>query len=244
MLVVQIHGSKRWRSYGAPIRSPVEEHRRGQVLPTEIVCEYLLKPGDILYLPRGDIHDAVVVEGKNSVHLTIAINPRRGVDFLSWLAKLATEDESLRMDLTRLGGERGLRRHERQLKERLRNIVNSASLSAYLNSDDSERPPRSLFSIGQDDRLAGDTFIVPAPRRRIPLLTDDKEDVSVTIGGEQYRLSAPARRALSLLLERNGLKFEELLTALGTTAVEETLRKAVLELVKHGLAALEPTPEK
>src|SRR5262249_28099490 len=53
VIVVQIHGSKRWRSYGTPIPFPVEKQGREQVLPTEIVWEGVLESGDLLYLPRG-----------------------------------------------------------------------------------------------------------------------------------------------------------------------------------------------
>src|SRR5262249_34111867 len=136
--------------------------------------------------------------------------------------------------------EAALRQHEIRLKERLRTLVDSTSLGAYLDSEDRERPPRALFTIGQDDKLGEDTFVVPAPRRRTPLLTEDDDEAVVAIGGEQSRLSAAARRILSLLLDRNACRFGELLVALGATAGEETLRNAVLELVKQGLAALEP----
>jgi ribosomal protein L16 Arg81 hydroxylase len=238
VLVVQVHGSKLWRSYGTPNPFPVEKRHRDPVLPTEIVWEGLMEPGDLLYLPRGEVHDAAL-EGKNSVHLTIGITARRGLDLLDWLADQATDDELLRMDLTRLGGEAALQRQETRLKERLHALIDTVSLAAYLDSDDLERTPRTLLSIGQDDRLGEDTFIVPAPRRRTPLATKDEGEVAVTIGAEQHRLSATARRALSLLLERNGLRFGEFPPALGALDREESLRKGVLELVKHGLAALE-----
>jgi hypothetical protein len=96
-----------------------------------------------------------------------------------------------------------------------------------------------LFSIGQDDRLDREIFVVPAPRRISPLLTENEGEVAVTIGGEPYRLSVTARRVLSLLLEPNGLRFQEIFVLLGATVSEEALQKAVLELVKQGLAALE-----
>ena len=240
VLVVQVHGSKRWRSYGTPIPFPDEGIKKNkQDLPTEIVWEGLLEPGDLLYLPRGEVHEAML-EGKNSVHLTIRIVPRRGSDFVRWVAKQASADELFRMDLTRLGGEAALRRHETRLKERLHILIDSTSLAAYLDSDDQERTPRALFSIGQDDQLGEDTFVVPTLRRRTSLLTEVEDEVAVTIGGEQYRVSAAARRVLSFLLDRNGLRFGELLVVLRGAMSEETLREAVLELVKRGLAALGP----
>ena len=103
VLVVQVHGSKRWRSYGTPIPFPDEGIKKNkQDLPTEIVWEGLLEPGDLLYLPRGEVHEATL-EGKNSVHLTIRIVPRRGSDFVRWVAKQASADELFRMDSDPVG---------------------------------------------------------------------------------------------------------------------------------------------
>jgi ribosomal protein L16 Arg81 hydroxylase len=238
VLVVQIHGSKRWRSYGTPIPYPVESCKPDE-LPSEIVWEDLLVPGDLLYLPRGEVHEAIVEE-KSSVHLTIRIVPRRGVDFLGWLTKKAMDDELLRMDLTRLSGEAALGRHETLLKKQLHALIDSSSLAAFLDSDDRERRPRALFSLGQDDRSGEDTFVVPALRRHTSLLTEGDDEATVTIGGEQYRLSAAARRVLAHLIDRNGSKFRDLSAALGTTVSNEMLRSALSELVERGLAALEP----
>jgi Cupin superfamily protein len=235
VLVVQIHGSKRWRSYGTPVPFPIEYC--SQDLPSEIVWEDVLEPGDLLYLPRGEVHEAIL-EDNPSVHLTVRIRPRRGLDFLSWLTKQATDDELFRMDLTRLGGEAALHLHETRLKARLHTLIDSSSLLAYLEADDRERSPRTLFSLGQVD-LNEDTFVVPAPRRPHSLLAEDKEEAVVTIGGEQHRLSAPARLVLSTLLDRNEVRFRELVVALSASVSEETLRKAVIELVKRGLAALQ-----
>jgi hypothetical protein len=235
VLVVQIHGSKRWRSYGTPVPFPIEDCN--QDLPNEIVWEDLLKGGDVLYLPRGEVHEAVV-EADNSVHLTIRVRARRGVDFLGWLFKQATDDELIRMDLTRLGGEAALRIHETRLKARLRGLIDSSSLAAYLDSDDRERSPRALISLGQVEPNE-DTVIVPAPRRPPSLLIEEgKNEVAITIGGDEYRLSAPAWHVLSTLLEGNDISFGELVKALGAKFNEETLRNAVVELVKRGLAAL------
>jgi hypothetical protein len=199
VLVVQVHGSKRWRSYGTPVPYP---------------------------------------------HLTIRIRPRRGADFLAWLTKQATDDELFRMDLTRLGGDAALRLHETRLKARLHTLIDSSNLLAYLEANDRERSPRALFSLNQVD-LDDDSIVVPAPRRRDSLLHTENKDVStVTIGGEHYHLSAPARLMLATLLDRNETRFRELVVALSARTSEETLREAVIELVRCGLAALqdrEPT---
>ena len=38
------------------------------------ILEAVLEPGDVLYMPRGAIHQAVCLEGAHSLHLTLSTN--------------------------------------------------------------------------------------------------------------------------------------------------------------------------
>lgn len=238
VLVLQVYGSKRWRSYGTPVPFPVAKHNPGKDLGTKVVWEGLLEPGDVLYLPRGEVHEAAV-EGPHSVHLTIGLQTLCGIDFLGWLAEKAAADEVSRMDLTRLGGAAALSQHETRLKERLHALIDSASLAAYLDAEDERRKARALLSIGAIEELDAATLVVAASRRRIPLPTDGEDVLAVTIGGESHRLSAAARRVLALLLERGELAFGELVATFAAATSEAKLQEVVRDLAKQGLVGLE-----
>lgn len=75
--VLQIEGKKRWRLY-AP-RSDNEKLPRessGNFKEDEIgdvVLEKTLEPGDLLYFPRGWIHQANTVPGHHSLHITLSV---------------------------------------------------------------------------------------------------------------------------------------------------------------------------
>ena len=69
--------------------------------------EDVLEAGDVLYLPRGEVHEAMV-EGPSSVHLTIGLQTLSGIDFLLWLAEQGAADVLLRKDVTRVGGDAGI----------------------------------------------------------------------------------------------------------------------------------------
>lgn len=72
--VCQVSGSKRWRVYAPrddgldklPRRSSVDFSRK-DVEKTEVVIDTVLAPGDMLYLPRGAVHEARTIDddGKN-----------------------------------------------------------------------------------------------------------------------------------------------------------------------------------
>jgi len=69
--VVQIAGSKHWRCYGpAPIGIPTGE--LVNVAGRAPEWQGALVPGDVLYLPRGEVHCAVPV-APPSLHLTVRI---------------------------------------------------------------------------------------------------------------------------------------------------------------------------
>lgn len=82
VLVLQLEGSKHWRLYGPARKLPLVDERfttpREQLGPAQ---EIYLEPGDLLYVPRGHVHEAFTAEGA-SMHLTVGINVFRWADLL------------------------------------------------------------------------------------------------------------------------------------------------------------------
>lgn len=82
VLVWQAAGSKRWKVYDSPIRFPYPEEQVGkseecpvpeETLEAEPRLEVTLREGDVLYMPRGFVHEAFTSEEAPSLHLTIAM---------------------------------------------------------------------------------------------------------------------------------------------------------------------------
>ena len=241
VLVVQVHGNKRWRSYGMPVAFPVSNYNAGKDLGTEILWEDVLEAGDVLYLPRGEVHEAAV-EGPSSVHLTIGLQTPSGIDFLLWLAEKGAADVLLRKDVTRLEGNAGIARRESELKARLQALIDSASLSDYFAAEDVKRKLRPLLSLGMDQALSPATILVPALRRPVPLPPGDT-DAPLAVGDEAFRLSPDARTVLAHLMQAGSCAFAALLTAFAGRLDEGRLRKAVLDLAQQGLLGLDSRGE-
>ncbi len=95
VLVLQVTGSKHWRLYESPLRLPVSSqgfsHATDEV--GEVTEEFTLGPGDLLYLPRGVVHDAHS-EDVSSLHLTIGIFPLLWADVLRSALEAAIAGES------------------------------------------------------------------------------------------------------------------------------------------------------
>ena len=73
VMVLQITGTKTWHLYGFGKELPVKSQgSSGQKFDQEPEQTFQLSPGDLLYLPRGYVHDAVADDGI-SAHITIGI---------------------------------------------------------------------------------------------------------------------------------------------------------------------------
>jgi Cupin superfamily protein len=236
VLILQVHGRKRWRSFGSAVPMPVAPAARGTSYD-KVVWEDWLEQGDALYLPRGEAH-AAEAKDENSVHLTIGFLPRRGVDLLDWLGTKAAAQELFRSDLPQLGSDADVAAREAQLKQRLHTMIDELSVAELLQADDRERAPQSLVSLDFAMRPSATDLVVPTPRRRIPLATDRDDTAEVVIGGETHRLSAPARRVLARLLEHDAQPFANIVAEFASPAGENQARDAVQELIAHGLAVL------
>jgi len=97
VLVLQLEGRKTWRLYGPTRTLPLVGERfnvpREQLGP---VREVHLQPGDLLYVPRGHVHEAFTAD-EASMHLTVGVNVYRWADLLhEALASLTRGDERFR----------------------------------------------------------------------------------------------------------------------------------------------------
>ena len=83
IFVLQIDGVKHWRFYGAARELPLASDQgtvpRDQLgAPTQ---EVFLQPGDLLYMPRGHVHEAFTSD-RASLHLTVGVRIYRWLDLL------------------------------------------------------------------------------------------------------------------------------------------------------------------
>ncbi|MBI5762141.1 MAG: hypothetical protein HZA51_01315 [Planctomycetes bacterium] len=103
VLVVQIHGSKSWKVYGARREAPLycDFHSDNTQVPSEPIWSGVLQAGDVLYLPRGWWHVAVPL-GHPTLHVSFGINRRTGIDFLAWIESQMRERVEFRRDLIRI----------------------------------------------------------------------------------------------------------------------------------------------
>ena len=115
VFVAQIHGTKHWRLYDSPVRLPLAEQRPGPAADHgPPVREFDMKPGDLLYLPRGTVHDATSND-EASLHLTIGVAPLTWAGYLQIVLRdAAARDIRLR---------EGIPRHPQRLHETVAGLL-------------------------------------------------------------------------------------------------------------------------
>jgi lysine-specific demethylase/histidyl-hydroxylase NO66 len=91
--VLQLEGTKRWRLYRPTVECP--RSHSGDLQYTDIgkpFMEIVLEPGDLLYFPRGLIHEACTQATEASTHLTVSTYQKTAwVDFMTAALQKACE---------------------------------------------------------------------------------------------------------------------------------------------------------
>ena len=105
---VQIFGEKIWNIYEGRADNPIEHpmfHNIPQVdydrMKGAVAAQVKLKPGDVLYLPRGQFHDALA-ESDVSVHITFSCAEPIGLDLVQDMMARAVGDSVFRSEFPRL----------------------------------------------------------------------------------------------------------------------------------------------
>ena len=109
VFVLQVAGEKHWRIHEPVLVDPLRTQPSNDRAPAvaaaaagEPVIDAVLRPGDVLYLPRGYLHAATAL-GEISAHLTVGVHPvtrwAAAESALDLVRELAAEDPELRRSL-------------------------------------------------------------------------------------------------------------------------------------------------
>jgi len=165
---VQVEGEKIWNLWEGradwPIAHPAFRHLgqpHHEQAKGRLREKVLLRPGDLLYLPRGWYHDALA-EAPASVHIAFGLHAPLGMDLLTILLDRALGDVEFRKPLPRQDGTAAakfaLTTRAGQLGQRLAELCREPQVMAVLERFVAEY----RFGRGGNDLLAARGLAAPA----------------------------------------------------------------------------------
>jgi ribosomal protein L16 Arg81 hydroxylase len=153
VFALHFEGAKTWHVYEGRFEHPSEEpgfnyrnftqehhdQAKGRLLQT-----VEMTAGDLLYLPKGQYHDALA-SSEASLHISFGISAPTGQDFLEIMLRQLPEDPLFRENLPHFDDAEAHRAHIRKLGDRLREILHrpepSAEMRRYQRGRAYERLP-------------------------------------------------------------------------------------------------------
>jgi ribosomal protein L16 Arg81 hydroxylase len=130
VVVLQISGTKNWSVYDRRFEHPVDEpgYQTGSFSNDfhdqnkgALLAKFEMTPGDLLYLPKGQYHDALATSGA-SLHLTFSIPQATGYDVLVRLTEATIDDPLFRESLPTFDDVEALSAHLQRLASRMAEI--------------------------------------------------------------------------------------------------------------------------
>jgi ribosomal protein L16 Arg81 hydroxylase len=215
VFALQIAGEKLWRIYANRFDNPIE-HAAFKSFPQsffddnrgDLVEEIRLRPGDLLYLPRGTYHDALAASDA-SIHLSCGMIEPIGLSWLTAMWELAVLDPLFRASLPRLdtpADELRFRAHAAKLLDRLREIATSERgvARAHALSQAPTRPARYDLPIAGS--LAALRYEVRAKNLKV---LRRGADWIVSDGGAPRRVAEAEAKILSWIVARPAFTRDE-----------------------------------
>jgi ribosomal protein L16 Arg81 hydroxylase len=245
VLILQVEGTKEWFVGPAMLKWPIDKRRCGDAHATpNPYLHVTLHPGDVLYIPRGHCHHAVALD-EPSIHLTVGITCRTGIDWLHWLADELSADEAWRENLPLAldGSASVMTRHVAGLAQRLRALLNDgdwiaeeyaeqhASLTSSRRAEVS-LPAQAGHGISKYDKNT--RFRKPKySSARVRQFSD--QHCQILLRNKQIDVGGVSPAALRDVLGRDNFTLTEIAEWLPELDLEEDIKPLLWRLVKEGV---------
>lgn len=187
----QIAGEKTWRIYEGRLDNPVGQPPAGpnaqrvhDQAKGKVLFERRMKPGEVMYLPRGQYHDALA-DTAASLHVTFSVQPMNGVAIVGLLEKEAMRESLFRDDLPAprgAAGEAALRKRLDELAGKLAALMRDPAFAARVTeAQRTRRQPRGEFAL--PERSRGERYAVASANVR---LGRNEQGVLITDGARGF----------------------------------------------------------
>jgi ribosomal protein L16 Arg81 hydroxylase len=237
VFILQVTGRKQWMVHGMTLAYPLAGDPK-EPKPTEPpLWDQILEAGDLLYIPRGFWHVAYPLN-EPTLHLTVGVHNRAGLDLLRWLVHRMRSRGTFRMDLPRFATRETMQAHLLQLRSELLAEWDDDILNRYFADLDALAMARPHLSLPVSDSLPSGNMLVRllAPR---PLdLKIESGVVRFTSQRKDWRLATEALPLLRHLDQHRVCSVSELCEVAKNEIDERRVKIFLKELLTNGLVAI------
>jgi ribosomal protein L16 Arg81 hydroxylase len=246
VFILQIFGTKTWKIYDAPVSLPTRKLPFQNIHwePTDPILEVSLRPGDLLYMPRGFIHEGVT-SSDISLHLTLGILAPTWIDlFKVILAEKLDNISELRPSLPVRFFKNGL--DDLNVDQMIGVLLKE--LPSQLNAKEFIRTATLLSLVKEttDDRFrlrdyieAGNlhqqTLLLRKRKIRFQLEEEDDESVVLYFYNKRLRFPADLTKAIIYITKHDHLRPNDLPDSLS----DESKLVLCKRLVKEGFLTID-----
>ncbi|MCA1618091.1 MAG: cupin domain-containing protein [Acidobacteria bacterium] len=238
VFILQVAGRKRWSVYGQtrphPLVNDIEKAEKPGHGP---LWEGTLEDGDLLYIPRGWWHVAEPL-AEPTLHLTVGVHNRTGLDLLRWLSERMRASETFRRDLPRFAPAAARAAHAARLREELLTAWDDTLVERFYEDLDARADSRPRVELPW---MAMPGAAPPAPETVVSLLAPRPLGVEASGGviefaclGRRWRFAEDAAPVLKRLVERRACTIAELHEAARGRLSLAKVQAFVAELAHHG----------
>jgi hypothetical protein len=200
VFAIQTEGEKTWRIYEGRVAHPISHamikepdadfRRRNQ---GEVAMEVTMGPGDLLYIPRGQYHEALATSAA-CIHVSFGVVPLRGLDLLQLLEKHYLADPLFREELPAPGaadGAEALTLYLSRLSDRMTALLREPEVLADLaQAQRNHRGVRGFYDLPR--RRSSQTYRLVAGNLRVRqqdrgfILTDSRQGAPLPPGTQRF----------------------------------------------------------
>jgi ribosomal protein L16 Arg81 hydroxylase len=129
VFAIHFEGEKVWNIYETVEKDPINhpmfkysaEERKKKA--GKIIDQVTLKPGDLLYLPRGQYHDALASQN-GAIHISFGLTYFKPIDLLSHLWEKFIVNDYMRQDIEKNITNEGLKNNLKKMSLEISSIIN------------------------------------------------------------------------------------------------------------------------
>jgi ribosomal protein L16 Arg81 hydroxylase len=242
VFILQVAGRKSWSVYAMTRAFPIAQDSEAAKRPDrQPLWTGMLEEGDLLYIPRGWWHVAKPLD-EPTLHLTVGVHKRTGMDLLAWLTERMRAHEIFRQDLPRSPSQDERAEHMELLRQQLMAEWDATLLERYFKEHDAMAEPRAHLSLPWS---AAPDLLPASDEARVRLLSPRPlkfevrdEVVEFSCQRKLWRFREEALPVLRTLAEKRSCSIQELCDHAEGQLNRLTVRQLLGELLAHGLIAV------